>query len=123
MPPRGPALHRSRPPFIVRHYFSNDIRISEAAELQSAVSAQAAPRVTIAMIMRERHLMTEAALEAVHRNTGLPYRLIYGDTRIPSWLREILLRRADEWRLEIAEFEDAPWPNGSCNRMGNWSAR
>ena len=85
--------------------------------MQNAISPQAVPRVTIVMIMRERHLMTEAALESIKHNTGLPYRLIYGDTRIPSWLREILLRRADEWRLEIAEFEDAPWPNQIRKRI------
>ena len=73
--------------------------------------------MTIVTIVRERHGLTLGALESIRRNTGVPYRLIYADHRIPSWLREALLNRAGEWGLEIAEFEDAPWPNQIRKRI------
>ena len=81
------------------------------------MSSPAVPRVTIAMIRRERHGRTLWALESVRRNTEAPHRLIYVDTRIPSWLRESLHRRSGELRLEIAEFADAPWPNQLRKRI------
>jgi hypothetical protein len=67
--------------------------------------------------MRERHGPTVATLESIQRNTGMPYRLIYAGGPIPSWLREILLRRAEEWRLEILEFDDMAWPNQIRKRV------
>ena len=64
------------------------------------------------MTMRERHGLTLTALDSIHRNTGIPYRLIYADNRIPPWLREELSRRAEDWHLEILEVEaEAVWPN------------
>lgn len=74
-------------------------------------------RITIAMIRRERHGRTLSALESIRRNTAVPHRLIYVDTRVPSSLREDLLRISNETGLEIAEFEDALWPNQLRKRI------
>src|SRR5690348_68917 len=74
-------------------------------------------RVTLVIIRRERHGQTLSTLESVWRNTAVPYRLAYLDTRVPSWLREKLVSLSNERGLEIAEFEDALWPNQLRKRI------
>lgn len=68
------------------------------------------PRVTVVMTARERHGLTERAIDSVFRHTPLPYRFLYLDVQSPPWLRELLARRAAEWHLQIVRFDEPLWP-------------
>lgn len=76
----------------------------------NAVSS-AHPRVTILMTVRERHALTEQALESIVSNTFQPYRLIFADVMCPAWLRERLAEKSVEWNLEVIRFEEPLWPH------------
>ncbi len=74
------------------------------------------PRASIIMIARERHALTETALEYVNRNTAKPYRLIYTDGQTPEWLWQRLEQRAPEWGLELMRQHKPLWPQALRNR-------
>jgi hypothetical protein len=69
------------------------------------------------MIARERHALTEAALECIVRNTTEPYRLIYTDGQTPDWLWQRLEQRAPEWGLELVRHNEPMWPQALRNRV------
>ncbi|MFM9914097.1 MAG: glycosyltransferase [Methylophilaceae bacterium] len=75
------------------------------------------PRTTIVMIARERHALTEAAIECVVANTLKPYRLIYTDGQTPEWLWQRLEQRAPEWGLELVRHNEPLWPQELRNRV------
>ena len=74
-------------------------------------------RVTIVMTARERHGLTERAIESIVRNTEGAYRLIYASGSTPATLLERLRDRAQAWNLEIAEVEAGQWPNQIRRRL------
>ena len=75
------------------------------------------PRVTIVMTARERHSLTEAALDSIVDETPAPYRLLYLDCGAPGWLRETLAERAGEWGLEVVRFGEPLWPHEARARI------
>ena len=75
------------------------------------------PRVTIVMTARERHSLTEAALDSIVEETPAPYRLLYLDCGAPDWLRETLADRADDWGLEVVRFDEPLWPHEARARI------
>jgi len=75
------------------------------------------PRASIIMIARERHALTESALEYINRNTAQPYRLIYTDGQTPDWLWQRLEQRASEWGLELMRQHEPLWPQTLRNRV------
>lgn len=75
------------------------------------------PRVTIVMISRERHALTESALECLVQNTPRPYRLVYTDGQTPEWLWQRLEQRAPEWQLELVRYDEPIWPQALRNRL------
>jgi len=82
-----------------------------------APAPQSVPRATIVMTVRERHALTEAAIDSVVRNTRPPFRFIFAETQSPPWLSELLARRQPEWGIEIAKFDAALWPNQIRKRI------
>lgn len=81
---------------------------------QLATSPQ---RVTILMIARERHALTEAAIECIVANTPQPYRLIYTDGQTPEWLWQRLEQRSTEWALELVRHDEPLWPHRLRNHV------
>jgi len=79
--------------------------------------ATSQPRVTILMIARERHALTEAAIECVVANTPKPYRLIYTDGQTPEWLWQRLEQRSAEWGLELVRHDEPLWPHQLRNHV------
>lgn len=79
--------------------------------------APRSPRVTIVMTARERHALTEVAIESIVKNTTCPYRLIYADVQSPDWLRGRLEKRSKEWNLEVVRFDEDLWPNQVRRRL------
>ncbi len=75
------------------------------------------PRVTIIMTARERHSLTEAAIDAVIAGTGSPYRFLYLDAQSPDWLREKLAGRAAEGGLQVVRFDAPLWPQQARQRV------
>ncbi|MCE9633425.1 MAG: glycosyltransferase [Methylophilales bacterium] len=75
------------------------------------------PRVTILMIARERHALTEAAIECVVANTSMPYRFIYTDGQTPEWLWQRLEQRSAEWGLELVRHDEPLWPHQLRNHV------
>ena len=75
------------------------------------------PRVTIVMTARERHSLTEAAIDSIVDETPAPYRFLYLDCGAPDWLRETLAERAGEWRLEVIRFDEPLWPHEARQRI------
>ncbi|MEO7762072.1 MAG: glycosyltransferase [Casimicrobiaceae bacterium] len=75
------------------------------------------PRVTIVMTARERHTLTEAAIETLVAETTIPYRFIYVDAQSPSWLRQTLDERAGEWNLEVVRYDEPVWPQEARRRI------
>ena len=69
------------------------------------------------MTCRERHGLTEKAIESAIRNTRMPVRLIYADVCSPQWLRAKLAMRAKEWSLEIIRYEEPLWPTQVRRRV------
>lgn len=69
------------------------------------------PRATIVMTTRERHALTEPALDSIDRNTAKPYRLIYAGVMAPAWLRARLETKAKEQGFEIVHFDEPLWPH------------
>ena len=54
--------------------------------------------------------MTERMIDELVRNTQMPVRLLYLDTRDPDWLRTRIAERANEWSLEVVRFDEPLWP-------------
>jgi glycosyltransferase involved in cell wall biosynthesis len=79
--------------------------------------ATAPPRVTIVMIARERHALTEATIECLVANTPKPYRLIYTDGQTPECLWQRLAVRSSEWNLELVRHDEPLWPQELRNRV------
>jgi GT2 family glycosyltransferase len=77
------------------------------------------PTVTVVMTCRERHGLTETAIESVLRNTRMPFRFLYADVGAPEWLRVRLAERAKEGVLEIVRFDDRLWPTEARRRIVN----
>jgi GT2 family glycosyltransferase len=77
--------------------------------------AYSQPRATIVMIARERHALTETALDSLVQNTARPYRLIYTDSQTPDWLWQKLQQRAPEWGLELMRRTGRLWPQALRN--------
>lgn len=75
------------------------------------------PRVTVVVTCRERHRLTEAALDTIVRNTRMPIRLIFADVCSPDWLRERIAARAGEWGLETVRFDEPLWPTQVRRRL------
>lgn len=67
-------------------------------------------RVSIVMTGRERHSLTEAAIESVLSETSRPFRFIYLDVCSPDWLREVFATRAQEWGLDVVRIDEPLWP-------------
>jgi hypothetical protein len=67
-------------------------------------------RVSIVMTARERHSLTEAAIESVLSETSRPFRFIYLDVNSPEWLRDVFAARASEWDLEVMRVDEPLWP-------------
>ena len=63
------------------------------------------PTATLVITCRERHGLTEGAIESVVRNTRKPVRLLYIDVCTPEWLRARISDRAAEWSLEVIRLE------------------
>jgi hypothetical protein len=79
--------------------------------------ASGEPRATIVMTARERHSLTEAALDGIVADTSMPYRLMYLDCAAPGWLRDVLDARAAEWRLDVVRFDEPLWPQEARQRV------
>jgi GT2 family glycosyltransferase len=75
------------------------------------------PRATIIMTTRERHALTEVAIESIVANTKCPYRFIYADVQSPDWLRDRLEKRSKEWNLEVIRLDEDLWPNQVRRRL------
>ena len=58
------------------------------------------------MTARERHSLTEAAIDSIVADTAGPYRFVYIDAQSPPWLRDTLAARAGEWNLEVVRFDE-----------------
>ena len=82
-----------------------------------ATEGTSTPRVTIVMTARERHSLTEAAIDSIVDETPAPYRLVYLDCGAPEWLRETLAERAGEWGLEVVRFDEPLWPHEARQRI------
>lgn len=67
------------------------------------------------MIAKDRHALTETALDCLVRNTAPPYRLIYTDGQTPDWLWQKLQQRAPEWGLELVRRTGRLWPQALRN--------
>ncbi len=91
--------------------------MSDISDMPVSDSTHTPPRATIVMIARERHALTETALEYVNRNTAQPYRLIYTDGQTPDWLWQRLAQRAPQWGLELMRQHEALWPSALRNRV------
>ena len=52
------------------------------------------PRATIVMTARERHSLTEAAIDSIVTDTAPPFRFMYLDVQSPEWLRETFAHAA-----------------------------
>ncbi len=74
------------------------------------------PRVTIVMTARERHSLTEAAIDSVAADTSMPYRFVYVDIQSPEWLRESLADRTTE-RFEVIRIDEPLWPQQARARV------
>jgi GT2 family glycosyltransferase len=75
------------------------------------------PRVTIVMTARERHSLTEAAIESIVADTPRPFRFVYVDAQSPEWLRESLAANAGDWGLEVVRFDEPFWPHEARRRI------
>jgi GT2 family glycosyltransferase len=69
-----------------------------------------AVRATIVMTARERHGLTERAIDSILRNTACPYRLVYADGSTPDALRERLQARAADGSFEVVRVDPDLWP-------------
>lgn len=74
-------------------------------------------RATLVMTARERHGLTERAIDSIVRNTRGAYRLIYASGATPPPLLERLRGRQKAWNLEIADVEPGLWPNQIRRRL------
>lgn len=74
-------------------------------------------RATIVMTVRERHGLTEQALDSILHNTDQPYRLIYADVQSPDWLRDRLAIYSKKWGFEVVRFDEHLWPQQVRNRL------
>ena len=102
----------------VRNGYDGHGPVREAGTLPAMqANSGAAPRATIVMTARERHCLTEAAIESIVADTQRPYRLVYLDVQSPQWLRETLSARAAEWELEIVRFDEPLWPTEARARF------
>jgi hypothetical protein len=77
----------------------------------------AGARVTVVMTARERHSLTERAVDSVVRGTRGPYRFLYLDVDSPAPLRDVFARRAAGWNLEVVRFDEPLWPNEARARI------
>ena len=77
------------------------------------------PRATIVMTARERHSLTESAIESIVANTAQPYRFIYADCGAPAWLKESLAANAARWGLDVARFDEPLWPHEARARLAS----
>src|SRR5690242_19543912 len=84
--------------------------------MASALPA-ADPPVTIVLTCRERHGLTEAAIETLLANTRMPFRLIYADVASPEHLRARMAERAKDWAIEIVRFDEPIWPTQVRRRL------
>ena len=84
---------------------------------EASLAHKTTPRVTIVMTARERHNLTEVAIESIVRNTTKPFRFIYAESQAPEWLKKTLSRRAGEWGLEVVSFGESLWPNQLRKRI------
>jgi GT2 family glycosyltransferase len=82
-----------------------------------ATDNMARPRATILMTTRERHALTESALDSIARHTARPFRLIYAGIMAPDWLRERLAKRAKEQDFEVLHFDEPLWPHEVRRRL------
>jgi glycosyltransferase involved in cell wall biosynthesis len=62
------------------------------------------------MTARERHGLTERAIDSILRNTACPYRLVYADGSTPDALRERLQARAADGSFEVVRVDPDLWP-------------
>lgn len=69
------------------------------------------------MTVRERHGLTENALNSVLHNTAQPYRLIYADVQSPDWLRSRLASYAERWGFEVVRYDEHLWPQQVRTRL------
>ena len=67
--------------------------------------------------MRERHSLTEAAIESIVADTPRPFRFVYVDAHSPEWLRESLAANAGDWGLEVVRFDEPVWPHEARRRI------
>lgn len=74
-------------------------------------------RVSIVMTARERHSLTEAAIESVLSETARPFRFIYLDVNSPEWLRDVFAARAQEWDIEVVRIDEPLWPQEARVRI------
>lgn len=81
------------------------------------VPADSRPLVTVVITCRERHGLTEHAIEAIARSIRMPARLLYLDVCTPEWLRARIAQRAAEWRLEIIRIDEPLWPSQARRRV------
>jgi glycosyltransferase involved in cell wall biosynthesis len=69
------------------------------------------------MTARERHALTEAAIDSVVADAARPFRFIYVDIESPDWLRVALAERAEEWGLEVIRIDEPLWPQQARQRV------
>jgi len=87
------------------------IAVSTPAPHPAGPGDSPAPRVTLLMTARERHRLTERAIDSILRNTACGYRLIYADGSTPDALRDRLRERAADGRLDVVRVDPELWPN------------
>lgn len=78
---------------------------------------QPPPRATIVMTARERHGLTERAIDSILSNTARPFRLIYADGSTPDALRRRLQARSADGSFEILRVDAELWPTHIRRRV------
>jgi len=78
---------------------------------------QPPPRATIVMTARERHGLTERAIDSILSNTARPFRLIYADGSTPDALRRRLQARSADGSFEILRVDPELWPTHIRRRV------
>jgi glycosyltransferase involved in cell wall biosynthesis len=66
---------------------------------------------------RERHGLTERAIESIVDSIRMPARVIYVDVGTPERLRARIDARAAEWHLDVIRFDDGLWPGQARRRI------
>ena len=69
------------------------------------------PSLTIVVVPRERFSHTERSLDALYRNTGYPFELVYVDANSPPAIAQYLKRAAAERNFRLIRNEQFLSPN------------